>query len=303
MKKVPFPGGTPYPREATLWEPRGEARAAVLISHGMAEHIARYDAFGRALAEAGYLTAGYNHLGHGDEAPLKGHFAGRDGWGKAVADLKTAMDWLSGLAPGRKRVLFGHSMGSFLAREFTLRYPDALDALILSGTGWHPKPLALSGLLPARALCALGGERKKSRLLDKLAFGSNNRQFAVPEGLAFDWLSRDRAEVQKYMDDPLCGFVFTAGGFRDLFGGLLALSDTERLKVLPGTLPVRLVSGGDDPVGGQGKGVEAVAEQYRAAGLGNVTVKLYEGARHELLHETNRDEAMRDLIHWLDGHT
>lgn len=300
MRTVPFPGDTGG-RNLCLWEPEGAPRAIVLISHGMAEHIARYGFFARTLAAKGYLVAGYNHLGHGEEADLQGYFAENDGWGKLVGDLHAAMAWLSGREPGAKKVLFGHSMGSFLAREYALRYPQDLDALVLSGTGWHPKPLCLAGLSIAGLLCGLGLRRKRSKALDNLVFSSNNKAFAAQALTPVDWLSRDELEVRKYVEDPLCGFVFTAGGFLDLFKGLLALADTGRQRGLPPGLPIYLMSGADDPVGGRGEGVEAIAEQYKAAGQKKVTVKLYPGARHELLHETNRDEAVSDLLSWLES--
>lgn len=300
MRTVPFPGGAGG-RKLCLWEPEGSPRAIVLISHGMAEHIGRYDAFAGALAAHGFLAAGCNHLGHGAEAELQGYFADSGGWDKLVDDLHTAMGWLSGLAPNAGKVLFGHSMGSFLAREYALRHPNELDALVLSGTGWHPKPLCLAGLSISGLLCGLGLRKKRSNALDRLVFSSNNKAFAAQALTPVDWLSRDPAEVRKYVDDPLCGFVFTAGGFQDLFNGLLALTRTKRQRALPPGLPVYLMSGGDDPVGGRGKGVQAIAGQYRAAGLERVTVKLYPGARHELLHETNRDEAVSGLLSWLDG--
>lgn len=303
MRKVPFPGKTPYPRELTLWEPAGKAKAAVHIAHGMAEHIARYGRFATALTAAGYIVCGYNHLGHGVEAPLTGFFAQEDGWGQTVADIKTVMDWLKAEYPGVKRALLGHSMGSFLAREYAMRYPQGMDMLVLSGTANQPKALIAAGLLPAKILCAAGGARKRSKLLDKLAFSANNKPYAAEGGTGLNWLSRDKAEVQKYADDPLCGFVFTAGGFRDLFTGLLALTLTARLSALPDDLPVYLFSGNADPVGAMGRGVEEVAAQYRGAGLKDVSMKLYDGGRHEMLNETNRDEVTEDVIAWLDSHT
>lgn len=300
MRTVPFPGDSGR-RTLRIWEPDSAPRAIVLISHGMAEHITRYGEFARRLAARGFIAAGANHLGHGEEAGILGYFADSDGWGRAVEDLHAAMSFLSSLAPGAKKVLFGHSAGSFLAREYALRYPEELDALVLSATGWHPKALCLTGLSLAGLMCGLGFRKKPSRALDALSFSANNKAFASQGGTKFDWLSRDAAEVRRYADDPLCGFVFTAGGFKDLFTGLLALADTGRQRALPPRLPVYLMSGSEDPVGGRGKGVETIASQYRAAGLSEVTLKLYPGARHELLHETNRDEAIADLLAWLDG--
>lgn len=303
MSSLPFPGESPYPRKLTLWEPAGPPRAVILLAHGMAEHIARYERLAGYLRDAGFLVAGYNHLGHGAEAPIKGWFGEKGGWWQAVSDLHAAMAWLSERAPDKPRILLGHSMGSFMSREYALRYPDALDGLILSGTGWYPKSVCMAGLLPARLLCALGQSKKGSKLLDKLSFSSNNKAFKAKDGTPFDWLSRDKAEVKKYVNDPVCGFVFTAGGFRDFFTGLLALTDVDRLHNLPKGLPVCLISGEADPVGTLGVGVRTVADQYRQAGLKDVDVKLYENARHEMFNEINRDQAMKDLGDWLNSHT
>lgn len=302
MRTLPFPGTTPYQRSLTLWEPKGSPKAVILISHGMAEHIARYDALGQHLAGEGFLVAGYNHLGHGEEAPKLGFFAEEDGWGKVVTDLKTVMDHISSLAPGRKRILLGHSMGSFLAREYILRYPQGADALILSGSGWHPKPLCVLGKSLARIPLALNKGEKPSKFLDSLAFSANNKPFKAPGVPKCAWLSRDEAQVKKYEDDPYCGFVFTASGFYDLFSGLNELTKMDRLQNIPKDLPIYFMSGKDDPVGKMGAGVKALEEQYRSAGLKNVSVNLYDGARHELFNEINRDEAVKDMTDWIKQH-
>ena len=298
---VPFPGGKPYPRSLHLWRPAGVPRALMLVSHGMAEHIGRYDALGRALSAAGFLMAGFNQLGHGAEAPIKGWNSDQGGWDLLVDDLRLAFDWLAEDTPGARLVLLGHSAGSFLAREFAIRYPNRLDALVLSATGWYPRALCAAGLLISGAQCLLGGARKPSHLLDRMNFNANNKPFRREGGSAFDWLSRDAEEVALYVNDPLCGFPYTAGGYRDLFTGLMALTDTARLKALRADLPVYLMSGTKDVVGGFGAGVRDVAGQYRLAGLTRVTEALYEGARHELFHETNREQAISGLIAWLEG--
>lgn len=300
MEKHPFPGYTPYPREVCLWWPQGHPKGLVVLSHGMAEHVFRYDQLAGVLSANGYLVVGANHLGHGPEAPKLGWIAAEKGWDRLIEDLKTVLDWAGSLYPDVPKVLLGHSMGSFLAREFIIRYPESLDALVLSGTGWHTRALCLAGLLPAKIISALGGAEKPSPLLHRLAFSANNKPFHLHGGTGFEWLSRDKAEVQKYAQDPYCGFVFTAAGFRDLFGGLLALSETNRLKDLPESLPVFLISGRSDPVAGtDGSGVQSIATQYRSAGLRNVKVQLYQDARHELFFETNQEQVTDDLLAWL----
>ncbi len=278
-----------------VWAPEAPPKAVVQILHGMAEHIGRYERTALALNEAGYLTAGRDHRGHGKDAETLGYFADRDGWDAILEDAHRVSLDLKKKYPGVPFYLLGHSMGSFLAREYALRYGRELDGLILSGTGFYPKGLCVAG----RLLAKLSPKKKPAAAVNKIAFAGNNKPFA-PGRTGFEWLSRDEKEVDRYVSDPLCGFCFTGGAFADFFGGLLALTDEKRLSAMPKDLPVYFLSGECDPVGQMGKGVEQVAEQFRNAGLENVTVKLYEGARHELFNETNRGEVIADLIGWLD---
>lgn len=296
---IPFeatPGDGDF--ELTLWRPKGECKAVVQVLHGMAEHIERYDRVARALCAAGYAVAGHNHKGHGpkcDKARL-GFFYDRDGWNHNVENAHFVSAMLRDLFPGKKLVLLGHSMGSFMAREYAIRYGGELSALVLSGTGSQP---ALACAF-AKCLAGLSPQKKPARLVDKIAFSSYNKPFA-PNRTAFDWLSRDQKEVDKYVADELCGFTFTGGAFKDFFGGLIKLADVSRLRYMPENLPVLFISGDHDPVGAMGKGVNKVVRQFEHAGLSNVQVKLYPGARHELFNETNREEVYKDLIFWLDS--
>ena len=279
-----------------MWEPQGQPKAMVQILHGMAEHIDRYERMALALNRAGYLVAGHNHRGHGKSAELLGYFADRDGWNAILQDAHQVSEDLKKRYPGVPLILMGHSMGSFLAREYALRYGKELDGLILSGTGFYAKPLCLAGRFWAR----LSSPRKPAQFVNKIAFAGNNKPFA-PGRTGFEWLSRDEKEVDKYVDDPFCGFTFTGSAFADFFGGLIALTDEKRLASMPKELPVYFMSGDQDPVGQMGEGVKQVAEQFRRAGMQHLTVKLYQGARHELLNEINRDEVTQDLIAWLDS--
>lgn len=299
MQSLPFHGLAPYKRELRLFEPSAKPRGIILLAHGMAEHIDRYARLATALAAVGYVVAGYNHLGHGEEAQILGFFAEENGWQLLIDNLKTALDLLKNRYPGIPAVLLGHSMGSFLAMEFVLQHPDALSALVLSGTAWQEPFMVRAGMLPARLLCWLGKGKQPSRLLDALVFSANNAAFKS-EGSAYAWLSRDEEEVQRYEHSPLCGFVFTASGFLDLFHGLLQLTELSRLSVLPKDLPIVILSGAADAVGKNGEGPRVVLRQYQEAGLRDASLKLYPGARHELFNETNREEVTKDLITWLD---
>lgn len=280
----------------TTWSPSGAPRAVVQILHGMAEHMGRYERMAKALNEKGFAVAGRNHRGHGPEAEALGFFADRDGWDAILRDAQEVSLDLRKRYPGAPFFLLGHSMGSFLAREYALRWGEELDGLILSGTGFYGKPLCAAG----RLLAKLSPEKKPANFVNGIAFAGNNKPFS-PGRTGFEWLSRDEKEVDKYVSDPLCGFCFTGGAFADFFGGLLALTDESRLQNMPKALPVYFMSGDRDPVGQMSEGVKKVAEQFQKAGMKDVTVKLYPGARHELFNEFNRDEVTFDLADWLSG--
>lgn len=283
--------------EYRLWQPEGPPRAIVQVAHGMAEHIARYEGLGRALSAAGYAVVGNTHLGHGPKAPILGYFADDGGWDALLDDLHALRLQTQALYPSAPYFLLGHSMGSFLARTYCQKYEKGLRGVILSGTGHFDQATVSAGLLIARLQCALGLAKKPARLLSRMSFGANNKRIANPR-TAFDWLSTDPAEVDRYIADPYCGFDFTCGGFRDLFTGLRRLAP-QNLATMQKDVPVWLFSGAEDPVGNAGVGVEATAEELRAAGVREVCVTLYAGARHEMFHERDRAKVMADLLEWM----
>ena len=303
LEKIPFTSVAGQPLTLYLWQTDAPCRGVIQLVHGMAEHIARYDRLARALCAAGYTVAGHSHLGHGEDAREDelGFFGRKDGWDHLVEDVHAAHEMLLKRFPGQRFAILGHSMGSFVTREYLLRYGGDLTAAVICGTGWFPGPLC-SVARAAAALCGVfGGWQKPAPLVDRLMSKDNNKAFA-PARTHFDWLSRDTAEVDKYMADLRCGFLFTARGYYDMFTGLKNLSRLHRLAALPGNLPVLFISGDADPIGTQGKGVNTVAQQFRDAGVRDVTVRLYPGARHELFNETNRDEITAELIDWLNRH-
>ena len=281
----------------SVWTPDGAPRAIIQIFHGMAEHIERYDRVATELTRKGYAVAGHNHKGHGPETPAEqlGYFYASDGWRKIVEDGHAVSEALKQRFPGIPLILLGHSMGSFLARDYIMRYPGEPDALILSGTGSYPAGLCHA----ARLMTRFAPADKPAPGIDKLAFSGNNKPFQ-PARTPFDWLSRNTAEVDKYIADPLCGFVFTGRAYFDLFTGLLNLTRLEGLEHVPTDMPVCFISGDSDPVGQMSKGVLEVSRQFKNAGLKDVTVKLYHNARHELFNEMNRDEVIADLSAWLE---
>ena len=300
MEKITIKSVSGKPLQLYVW-PIPNPRAVVQLVHGMAEHMGRYDRLAQALNAAGYAVVGHDHLGHGPIAKQEDHgwFGEKNGWNNLIGDMKRVTDYAKGRFPGLPLALLGHSMGSFATREYLLRHGGELDACVISGTGWYPAALCgtAKGLA---ALCGvLGGWHKPAKLVNSVGFGSSNNAFK-PARTPFDWLSRDEKEVDKYIADPLCGFLFTDRGYYDMFDGLRGISRTDRLSAMPRELPIYFLSGTMDPVGQQGAGVKTVSQQFRDAGMQDVTVKLYEGGRHEMFNEINREEATADLIAWLD---
>ncbi|MDN5795999.1 MAG: alpha/beta hydrolase [Intrasporangium sp.] len=286
------------------WLPDGTAKAVVQIAHGMAEHSGRYARFAERLTADGYAVYAGDHRGHGATAAGaedEGYFADHAGFATVVDDLHLVTQRAKTEHPGLPFFLFGHSMGSFLSRSYAARFGDELDGLVLTGTGGDPGLLGKVGHLVAATEGRVRGRRHTSGLLNTLTFGPYNKAFK-PNRTEFDWLSRDGAEVDKYIADPWCGNVFTSGFFADLLGGLAQVNADETVTRTPKDLPIHLVSGSMDPVGGQTKGVQQVASQYRRLGVEDVTTMFWPGARHEVLNETNRDEVTDEIVDWLDAH-
>ena len=284
------------------WVPDGEAKGVVQLAHGMAEHSGRYERFAQALTDAGYAVWIHDHRGHGETAATmadRGSFADSHGWDTAVTDMHTVAQAARAEHPGLPFFFFGHSMGSLLGRDYVTRYGQHLDGAVFCGTGGDQGVLGKLGQGIATIESRIRGRRATSPLMNLLTFGQFNLGFR-PTTTKFDWLSRDAAEVEKYIEDPACGEVFSAGFFADLLGGVNRLP--QLAAHVPADLPVLLISGDRDPVGANGKGVREVAESLTAAGVRDVSITLYPDARHEILNETNRDEVMADVIGWFDAH-
>ncbi len=281
-----------------IWRPDGTPKGVVQLTHGMAEHIMRYDSLAQALNSAGFAVVGHNHLGHGKTAEIQGYFAKKGGWDALLADMhKVRMDTEKEF-PGLPYFLLGHSMGSFLVRCYLFEHSQGLKGAVLSGTGAFSASEAGMGLLLSRVLILLGRGKHPSKLVDTLAFSANNKPF-LPAQTPFDWLSRDKEQVKVYVDDPMCGFLFTAKGYHDLFTGLDRLTKAESLKAMNKDLSVLFLAGSRDSVGKNGAGMQLVADAFRDAGMKDITVKLYPEARHEVFNEVNRREVYDDLVKWL----
>lgn len=276
-----------------------EVKAIFQIAHGMAEHADRYDWFADKLTQAGYAVFINNHLGHKlsvkDDSQL-GFFGDKDGWKNLVEDQRKLTKLARNEFPGLPIIAFGHSMGSFICRAYTAEYHD-VDAAIYCGTG-GPNPAAAAGITIANIVAKIKGNMHKSKLIDKIAFGSYNKR--CPGRTPFDWLTKDEKIVDKYVADPYCGFLFTACGYRDLFSSLKFVSQNDWAGKVEKDMPIFLIAGQEDPVGTYGEGVKKVYEMLKDSGHTDVQLKLYQGDRHEILNELDRDTVAADIIAFAD---
>lgn len=284
-----------------LWQPENEVTCIVQVVHGLGEHGDRYDRFAAAAAARSYAVCVHDHRGHGGHGDSPGHFADSDGWGKVVSDVEAVNNYVREHFEGLPVVLLGHSMGSYVAQAFAMHFGGRLSGLLLSASTW-PSRLQL---LPAFVLAYVEGWRLgihgKSTLLDQLGFGNFNKPFA-PARTDLDWLSRDEAEVDKYIANPLCGGPYTCGLWRDLMHGLFSIASDNALIRIPSSLPIMISGGEDDPVGGD-KGMTKLAMHYAQTLHQRLTIKIYEGGRHEMLNEINRDEVTEDWLNWIAATT
>ncbi|NLO36704.1 MAG: alpha/beta hydrolase [Clostridiaceae bacterium] len=286
--------------QARLYRPAGEPRLLVQILHGMAEHMGRYDAFCRFLAGQGHAVLIFDLPGHGRSAvnPADlGYFGPRRGSQRVLADVSTALELARQAVPGRPCVLFGHSMGSFIARLVCAQSGDRYAGAVFSGTSGR-NPAVLPGLALARLAVWLGGPRRPNAFLAKLMASGQLDRIENPR-TSVDWLSRDEAIVDAYNADPRCGFTFTSAGYRDLLIWLHRVSRPDWASRVPRALPVLLLSGEADPIGQYGAGPRAVHELLRASG-NQAELKLYAGGRHEMLNEVNRNQVWQDIADWHD---
>ena len=282
------------------WLPDTPPKALIMVSHGMAEHGGRYARLAEALCGAGYGVVALDQRGHGrtaDEGTL-GLFAERDGWNKVVGDLASLNQHIGQQLPGVSIILLGHSMGSYIAQAYLLHHSASLHGAILSGSNFQPVALYRAARLIARAERLRQGLRGRSALIEFLSFGSFNQAFK-PNRTAFDWLSRDPDEVDRYRHDPLCGFRCTNQLWIDLLGGLQQISKASNLAQIDPGLPILVIGGECDPVS-EGKRLKSLAHALREAGCQNLQLNIYPQARHELFNETNRDEVTADVLTWLD---
>jgi alpha-beta hydrolase superfamily lysophospholipase len=280
-----------------IYEPEGEVRAVLQVSHGMCEYVGRYEAYAEHLCSLGIVLAGNDHPGHGESAESADELGAID-MEDALLGLRAMSELLLERYEGKPLILLGHSMGSFLARGYLTRYAENLAGAIIMGTSGPDVPTG-AGIALANLVALFRGERHRSKLLRSIQ-QSGYLKRCGKDALRTDWLTRDRAVVEKYNSDKYCNYIFTVSGYRDLFRMLEAVSTEEWAPKVPTDLPILLISGEDDPVGGYGKGVCKVAGALTHAGARKLTTVLIPGARHEVLNETDREETYSVIDKWIE---
>lgn len=281
-----------------------KAKGVLVIAHGMAEHRKRYDRFASFLAEHKFSVLYYDHRGHGETAGSLGEcgfFAEEEGWKVVVNDLKEVIHYVRGENPDLPIFLLGHSMGSLISRTFVVDFSDLVDGVILSGTPSLSSGMAKIAHFIAKQEEKRIGPKAKSVRMDHLSFGKYNKRFK-PVRTEFDWLSSDELEVDKYISDPYCGFICSASFYENMLSGIIYSLKKENLEKIRKNLPLFLLSGDKDPVGGNGEGVLKIYKKYKKLGIEDLSVKLYENGRHEILNEIFYQEVFDDILNWLMQH-
>lgn len=286
---------------AVRWVPEGKIVCILQIVHGMAEYIERYEDLAQYLGEKGILVTGDDHLGHGKSAGEEGtygYFCEQDPATVVVRDVHRLKKITQEEYPGVPYVILGHSMGSFILRNYLFKYGTGIQGAIVCGTGSQPGLLVKFCKLFTAVQGLVLGQKHVAKMIDRMAFGSYNKK--IPDAkTAFDWLCTDEKVVDAYMNDELCGFTFTVNGFKTLFTLIDRLNQEENLEAMPKKLPVHFIAGDMDPVGNYGEGVKKAYQDFSKAGMERISLKLYVGGRHELLNEKNKQQVYEDIYPWI----
>ena len=284
------------------WLPEGKPKAVLQIVHGIAEYVHRYNGFAKFLAENGIAVVGEDHLGHGKsiaEGAPRIYFAENNGWNKVVSDIHSLREICGEKFSGIPYFLMGHSMGSFLARTYLVKYPGDVDGAVIMGTGHQGGAIISGGKIIGKILEKTSGPKKQSDLVMKLTLGryagkiKNARTF-------FDWLSVNEENVDRYIADPMCGEKITVGLFLDMLSGMDFIRKQKNVDKMDATKPVLFVAGEKDPVGDCGKGVRIAFKAFEKAGVKDLTLKFYPEVRHEILNEDCRQEVYEDILDWIN---
>lgn len=272
-------------------------KAILQISHGMCEFFDRYLNFAEYLTNHGILVCGNDHLGHG-ECDLQGYFSENEGYVHLCEDVHCVTKEVKKMYPNTPHILHGHSMGSFIARNYLSKYARELDGCIIMGTGGS-NPLSHIAISLAKRIKKRKGDMHRSAFLNKMAFGAYNKHFKET-GNEFDWLSRDEKVVLDFEKNPRCNYVLTVSAFHDLLMLQCTANDNGWYETVPKDLPILLVSGDMDPVGDYGKGPKEVYDKLKKAGVSDVQIKLYPDFRHEILNEIGKEEVYEDVLEFIE---
>ncbi|MBQ2842294.1 MAG: lysophospholipase [Clostridia bacterium] len=286
---------------ARMWMPADGAKAIFQIAHGMAEHGERYEEFAAYLCQKGFAVLVDDHVGHGKSVNSDddlGYFGESNGWDAFVEDERSLTEMIKAEMPGLPIVFFGHSMGSFIAREYIRRYgkDERIKAAVFCGTSGK-NPASSIAITLAGAIAKTKGSRHRSKFIDKIAFGTYNNKIKNAK-TSFDWLTTDAVLVDKYIADKYCGYLFTAAGYKDLFTILDRVSGKDWYIAVDKNISILVISGEEDPVGLYGKGIKQVYNDLKLADKKDVTLKLYPGMRHEILNEIDREQVYEDIATW-----
>lgn len=282
----------------------GKAKAILQISHGMVEFIERYTVFAEFLTSKGYMVVGHDHIGHGASVASKedwGYFCEGNPSDVLIEDMHKLRTLIQEEYSELPYFMLGHSMGSFMLRKYLAFHPEKLRGAIIMGTGFIPKTLTSVAMGLTACVTKLRGSRHRSKLIQSLAFGADYKAFDMtgkhPEN---SWLTKDVDIVNTYYNEPRCTYMFTVNGYKGLFEAIHFCCNPENTARIPKKLPLFIVSGEQDPVGGLGKGVKEVYDMHKECGALDVTYKLYENDRHEILNETDRQLVFEDILAWMN---
>lgn len=290
---------------AVKWMPEnGEYKAILQITHGMIEYIERYKPFAEYMNDQGFLVVGHDHLGHGASITSEsewGFFAEENPSDTVVEDMHQLRMLTQKENPNVPYYMMGHSMGSYMLRKYLCIHPDGVSGAIIMGTGCEPDATMKMGLFMCKFIATFRGWHYRSRLLQKMSYSKPYQKFDLyGKNLENSWLSKNVEDVKKYYSDPRCTFVFTVNGYRGLMEAVLFDNQKENVAKVPKDLPLFFVSGADDPVGNLGEGVKQAYYLYKEAGLKDITYKLYENDRHEILNEPDHEMIFSDIVSWLN---
>jgi len=283
---------------AVEWIPEGDVKAVLQICHGMVEYIERYHEFAEFMGKHGIYVVGHDHLGHGKSVVSDeklGYFGEPKGNSYVIADIHKLRVQTVEKYPNVPYFMLGHSMGSFLLRQYLGLYSRGISGAIVMGTGKQPNAVLAVGKFVCKMIAAVRGWDYRSKFVNSFAVGGYEKKM----GLA--WISRNPENVEKYGADPLCSFMFTVNAYYHMFSGIQKMNKQEKEGKTIKTLPIFFVAGKEDPVGNYGKSVESVYQQYKAAGYQDVEMKLYEEDRHEILNEVDREIVFEDILTWLEN--